>query len=213
VLPNKVKHHSTAVSAGLVLLARNPEHGIPRLLKTTYGFLSKVPYQSNLVGHRDVKAFLEPLEEGFLVEVIRNFLFKDRIYAQKERCKPITFTHLFPVDDLSLMCEEVLYVSDFATGTGYPLGHEDNRDARPVFNIFTDFTDLRDEGKIKPKNVNRGKKTKLKGMPRFEITYDLLCTVEERNLKFEARYPSGENGKVRKVAQICIASSFEPGTA
>jgi hypothetical protein len=133
------------------------------------------------------------------------------------------------------VCEEVLYVSDTAKGSGYPLNHKENRGkvpdnpslvlwteqrtpgAREAGNIYSDFTSLRRKLKIvNPKNAAPAKYRKgsgrTEGEPYYEITYDLVRVLAGKNFKFEARYPSGSGGKVQGVAQICIASTFQPGT-
>ncbi|KUJ10103.1 uncharacterized protein LY89DRAFT_596948 [Mollisia scopiformis] len=211
VLPRHDQDYITAVSSGAVLLTRNPEDGIPRLAETTYGFLTKQLYEPDWVGHTNGKPVLCPLEACLMIEVIDNFLEQGDILDSKHKWKPLTRTHHFPVDDKTLLCEEVLYVSDTTSSSEYHLNHEQNKNAQPAGNFFVDFTKLRNQGKIRPKGAGRGQKGK--GKARYEITYDLILLVDGRNLKIEVRYPSGQYGKIVKVAQICIAASFKPGTS
>lgn len=86
------------------------------------------------------------------------------------------------------------------------------------------MTFLRDEHKLTPiypkedeedreyQEYENGANEGTKGQVHYEITYDLVVTVEGRNLRYEARYPAGSRGKVLKTGQISIASAFRPGT-
>lgn len=47
----------------------------------------------------------------------------------------------------------------------------------------------------------------------YQVTYDLVVVVEGRNLRYEAWYPSAEDGTVQQAAQISIAAAFQPGTS
>lgn len=53
----------------------------------------------------------------------------------------------------------------------------------------------------------------VKGQLHYCIEFELVIQIDGRNLRFEARYPAGENGKVMGARQISIAGSFQPGTA
>jgi len=46
----------------------------------------------------------------------------------------------------------------------------------------------------------------------YKVYYDLYAIFEDRNLRYEARYPANESGKVQKAGQISIAAAFRPGT-
>ena len=50
------------------------------------------------------------------------------------------------------------------------------------------------------------------GKVHYKVDYDLYAIVEGRNLRYEARYPANESGKVQKAGQISIAAAFRPGT-
>jgi hypothetical protein len=53
----------------------------------------------------------------------------------------------------------------------------------------------------------------------WTVEFDLVMTVEGRNLRYEARWPpkaklqDGGEQEVQSSAQLCIAAAFEPGTA
>lgn len=76
--------------------------------------------------------------------------------------------------------------------------------AKEAGNIQTDFTKWKKNLKITRPDS---------GVPYYQITYDLVRVLDGRNFKFEARYPSGTSRrKAQGIAQICIASTFKPGT-
>lgn len=50
------------------------------------------------------------------------------------------------------------------------------------------------------------------GQLHYRVEFELVIIIEGRNLRFEARYPKGDNGVVRGARQISIAASFQPGT-
>lgn len=103
----------------------------------------------------------------------------------------------------------------------YQLSSDRFTEAQVAGKIVTDMTFLRDEHKLTPiypeedeahHGYENDKGGEIKGKAHYEITYDLVVTVEGRNLRYEARYPAGSRGKVLKTGQISIASAFRPGT-
>ena len=70
------------------------------------------------------------------------------------------------------------------------------------------MTFLRDDGTIQPIYPEPGKK----GMPHYKVDYELVALVQGRNLRYEARYPVGSEGRVRQSGQISVAAAFLPGT-
>jgi hypothetical protein len=67
------------------------------------------------------------------------------------------------------------------------------------------MTDLKEEAEIIPPSSGMGRRQR-------KIDYEWLGRVEGRNLLFEARYPRGPMGAIRKTGQVSIASAFQPGT-
>ncbi|KUJ10098.1 uncharacterized protein LY89DRAFT_675587 [Mollisia scopiformis] len=183
----------TAVSSGAVLRALNKEGGPERRAICSYGFL-RIQYfePKKFKGHQGAKPFRDPFDQD--------------LYVESER----------------LLCEELLYVSDLPLviddeteqplKSNYPLDHSHNRDAQVAGRIITDFTFLREEGKILPIYPESDDEGELIGKAHYEVTYDLIVIVDGRNLKYEARYPSGQSGKAQKIAQISLAAGFVPGT-
>jgi hypothetical protein len=48
------------------------------------------------------------------------------------------------------------------------------------------------------------------GRPHYRIEFELVMIIDERNLRYETRWPRG--GEARAYGQICIAAAFRPGT-
>lgn len=82
-------------------------------------------------------------------------------------------------------------------------------DAQIAGRIIVDMTFLRDKGIIKPVYAKNGKE----GVEHYRVEYELVAIVAGRALRYEARYPAGEEGKVLGRGQFCIAAAFREGTA
>lgn len=79
--------------------------------------------------------------------------------------------------------------------------------------LVSDMTFLRDDRLIR-RTVPRLDRDRMKqGMAHYEVILDLIAIIEGRNLRYEARYPANDSGKVQKTDQACIAAAFKPGTA
>jgi hypothetical protein len=68
------------------------------------------------------------------------------------------------------------------------------------------MTFLRDEGYIKVVEAQPGDPWK----SHYEVELELVMIVNNRDLRYEARWPVG--GEVRGNGQISIAAAFRPGT-
>lgn len=73
------------------------------------------------------------------------------------------------------------------------------------------MTFLKTERRIQPVMPNPGEN---KGLPHYSITFDIIIEVDGLNLYYEARWPSGGEGKAiaGSHGQVSIASAFDPGT-
>jgi hypothetical protein len=89
-------------------------------------------------------------------------------------------------------------------------------DAKCVGYIEIDMTDHKE---AITKETNGFKYSRAKKSKRWNkvIIFDLVVIVEGRQLKFEARWPSGvqspEEVKVRKTGYVSLAPSLAPGAA
>jgi hypothetical protein len=71
-----------------------------------------------------------------------------------------------------------------------------------------DMTFLRRENLIQVVTPAPGEK----GKKHYRVEFDLVITVDGRNLRYVAKYPPGGEGKVLEEGQTCIAAAFLPGT-
>jgi hypothetical protein len=79
------------------------------------------------------------------------------------------------------------------------------------------MTFLRDEGLIDITYPEPDENGVIRGGPHYRVEYDIVPTVEDRNLRYDAIWTPKENGQGSKrkrlqTAQISIASAFQPGT-
>jgi hypothetical protein len=88
------------------------------------------------------------------------------------------------------------------------------------------MTFLRKEGLIDITYPEPDENGVIRGFPHYRVEYDILVTVEDRNLRYEAIWTpkhSAQGSKKRKrsgqhrsevvqTAQVSIASAFQPGT-
>lgn len=144
--------------------------------------------------------------------------------------RPLKSVHAFPTDSKRLLCDEYLYVNDKPTASSYPLDHEYNNGeefrpghywallmgqrigARIVGKLVSDMTFLRDDRLIRRRAPRLDANGMKQGMTHYMVTFDLVAIIECRNLRYEARYPANNSGKVQKTDQVCIAAAFKPGT-
>lgn len=73
---------------------------------------------------------------------------------------------------------------------------------------MADMTPLRKKGLIKPIQPEKGSKMRRY----YKVEIRLVIIIEGRNLRFEARWPIGEDGRKMAEGQVSIAAAFRPGT-
>ncbi|PVH73664.1 hypothetical protein DL98DRAFT_430923 [Cadophora sp. DSE1049] len=203
----------TAVASGAVLRALNKQQGPSRQAYSSFGFLRIEPYlPDNFEGHRSAKPVRDEIDGEDYVTVIDYFMVKDTVIPSMHTYPPFKTYHTFEIDNPSLLCEEVLYVSDHATESHFALHDPRNKDAQVAGKIIVDMTFLRDEGKILPMLPVPDDGGVPQGKVHYKVEYDLYAVIEGRNLRYEALYPANETGRVQKTGQISIAAAFRPGT-
>jgi hypothetical protein len=88
------------------------------------------------------------------------------------------------------------------------------------------MTFLRDEGHIQITYPKPDEYGVTRGLPHYKVEYDIVVTVEGRNLRYEAIWTPKDNDQrskkrkrsdqhkfeVLQTAQVSIASAFRPGT-
>jgi hypothetical protein len=67
------------------------------------------------------------------------------------------------------------------------------------------MTFLKTENGIQPVTSPTGRRY-------YKVEFDLVIRVDGRNLYYDAFYPPGEEGRLQKAGQTCIAAAFIPGT-
>lgn len=68
------------------------------------------------------------------------------------------------------------------------------------------MTFLKERNLIQPVEPEEG----VKARGHYKVEYELVMIVNDRNMRWEARYPAG--GEVQGTGQISIAAAFVPGT-
>ncbi|KAH8748526.1 hypothetical protein BGZ57DRAFT_835412 [Hyaloscypha finlandica] len=212
ILSNK-KTCVTAVSSGSVLRGANLDGGPEREAYSSYGFLRNELYDpEQFMGHRNAETFIDPCDGEQYVKVIHYFIHHGAVLPPMHTYRPLKSVHAFPIDSERLLCDEYLYVNDKPTASSYPLDHEYNNGARIVGKLVSDMTFLRDDRLIRRRAPRLDADGMKQGMAHYVVTFDLVAIIECRNLRYEARYPANNSGKVQKTDQVCIAAAFKPGT-
>ncbi|TGO21604.1 hypothetical protein BPAE_0210g00090 [Botrytis paeoniae] len=154
----------TAVSCGAVLAALNKNNGPARRAQSSYGFFSREPYEKNpplgYPGHAESTFIRDreicPIDGDEYVHVINYFVIKGELVPPKYKFQPIISIYTFPLNEEKFICEELLYVSDKAILSHFPLEHDRNKDAQIAGRIIFDMTFLRTRKFIKPTTIRRG---------------------------------------------------------
>ncbi|PQE30977.1 hypothetical protein CJF32_00007970 [Rutstroemia sp. NJR-2017a WRK4] len=91
----------------------------------------------------------------------------------------------------------------------YFMMYSHDADAQIAGRIIVDMTFLREKGIIQPVEPEDDKD----GIEHYRVDYELVAIVEGRALRYEARWPAGEDGQVQGSGQLSIAAAFKEGTA
>ncbi|KAF7922130.1 uncharacterized protein EAE98_008341 [Botrytis deweyae] len=207
----------TAVSCGAVLAALNKTNGPARRAQSSYGFFSREPYEKNpplgYPGHVESTFIRDreicPIDGDEYVHVINYFVIKGELVPPKYKFPPITSIYTFPLNEEKFICEELLYVSDKARLSHFPLAHDRNNDAQIASRIIFDMTFLRTKKLIKPTTVRRGPISIVK--PHYQFQLEIFPELNGMLLEYYAKY-STENGKTTvSKGQVSVAAAFAPG--
>ncbi|KAI9640157.1 hypothetical protein NHQ30_011394 [Ciborinia camelliae] len=204
----------TAVSCGAVLAALNKKNGPARRAQSSYGFLTREPWQPNewgFEGHMDTTP--EPCEidgENYL-SVVNYFVIKGSLVPPRHQFAPFIAIHTFAEDEEMLICEEVIYVSDKAKDSHYPLHHEYNKDAQIASRIEFDMTSLKTKKKINLTKRQQGRTRMVE--PHYHIEFEIVAELKGMLLEYCAKYPTGVDGKVVSKGKVCVSPAFAPGCA
>ncbi|OBT51183.1 hypothetical protein VE04_08148 [Pseudogymnoascus sp. 24MN13] len=198
----------TAVSSGAVLRALNKKDGPERISRSSYGFLCTEEHEPDVFpAHRGIRPFSEPLDGRKYLKYTIFWLIHKGDEIPTEREYPIQVFYIFDAEeDTRFECKEFLFVSDNKMESHYRKNHEKNNGAAVVGVIETDMTFLKERNLIQPVEPEEG----VRARRHYKVEYELVMIVNDRNLRWEARYPAG--GEVQGIGQISIAAAFVPGT-
>ncbi|KIM99548.1 hypothetical protein OIDMADRAFT_19679 [Oidiodendron maius Zn] len=197
----------TAIAHGAVLRAMNKEKGPKRIAQCSYGFLRTEPYRE-WDEHKGVKPFIDELDGEKYVRDTIDWLVKKDAEVEYHEEHIIDAYHLFPAYRRVFKFEEVLYVSDTSFESHYKKSHKKNKGSEVAGRIIADMSFLVKENIIQPimPDPMSG------GKPHYKIEFQLVMIIDGRNLRYEARWPKGNDARVHGSGQICIAAAFQPGT-
>jgi len=211
LIPVECEEYSgTAVSTGAVISALNKHHGPRRIARSSYGFLRNEPYDKRTYpSHRYATSFIDKTSGERYVKTINYFLIIGARISHNEKFERFISIHLFPVDEEKLICEEIVYVSDYAKESHWAWDDNRNKEAEIAGRLEVDMTFLKTQGLVQPTLPEQG----LMGRTHYKVAFEIYAYVDGMSLKYAARYPQGEGGEVRATGQINIAAAFKPGTA
>ncbi|KAH9904408.1 hypothetical protein F4778DRAFT_780375 [Xylariomycetidae sp. FL2044] len=203
----------TAVSSDAVLRSLNKADGPKRFARSSYGILRRET-KGDHPEHAGFHGKWDPVDRFSYIPTIDWILKRDetREVPSVWISEPIVCYHTFDAKKTKhLVCEEVLYVSDQATRSHYPVMSRPNKDAQKVGTIEADWTFLITDNLIQPEvdvhdadDSDRGAPI---GVPHYKVRYTMVLKVVDRDLQCYAYY----DGKVVVQCQINIASAFAPG--
>lgn len=201
---------NTAVSHGAVLRAANKIDGPERIVRSSYGILRTEPYEPLILpAHSKAYPWTDPIDGNKYIKNAIDWIINKGELLPSGKSFTREASHTFEMDpDVRLICQEILFVSSKSHESHYRRKHENNKGCEEAGSILVDMTFLKDDPNFRPVYPGPGEK----GKPHYLVEFELVITINDRNLRFEAKYPAGENGVVMAERQISIAASFEPGT-
>lgn len=106
-------------------LVRN---GPSRHTESSYGFLRSEPFEpTSRSEHVGARPFTNPEDGELYIQTIVWFMVKGKIIPHRHEFPPFPSFHNKALKEKQFLCEEVLYVSDEATESHYPLDHRKNK--------------------------------------------------------------------------------------
>ncbi|CAJ2501486.1 Uu.00g043390.m01.CDS01 [Anthostomella pinea] len=198
-------HDVTAVASGAVLRAMNKERGPQRFARASYGILRRESH-GDWPSHIHAAKTRDKVDGFHYVNTIDWVLPRGTELESVWQCEPFACIHTFPQDAETLGCEEVLYVSDTATLSHWPVNKGRNKGAEKVGEIRVDFTFLKDRGLIRLERSTTEEGVVV-GEWHYKVHYTMVIKLVDRDLQCFAIY----DGRVVKKCRINIASGFLPG--
>ncbi|KAF2258275.1 hypothetical protein CC78DRAFT_621938 [Lojkania enalia] len=211
---------STAVVRGAVLRALNKEYGPQRIFESSYGIQVNEPFDPNTYeAHKGVKPHTDKDDGRKYVKSTIDWVIKagELVPNGKKYIRPMR--QAFAKNRKKLECTMKLYVSDKSHVSHYRVTHAENKGAELEGSIVADMSFLKDEKRIQPEYPFPDSSLS-SSQCYWAVYYDIVMTVEGRNLKYEAIWPSSTHPqsntgqqKITAQGQICVAAALRPGTA
>ncbi|PQE05216.1 Hsp70 family protein [Rutstroemia sp. NJR-2017a BBW] len=199
----------TAVASGSVLRAIDKKNGPQRISQSSYGFLRAEPWQpEQFRGHANTQPRRSKLDGDSYVHTINYFMIKAPNTLQGKSIAPDHKFESFPTYHISISRILGMLVC-FYSYLSFLEMYSHNTDAQIAGRIVVDMTFLREKGIIQPIEPEDDKD----GIEHYRVDYELVAIVEGRALRYEARWPAGEDGQVQGSGQLSIAAAFKEGTA
>ncbi|KAH8194146.1 hypothetical protein TruAng_011693 [Truncatella angustata] len=210
----------SAVASGGILRSLNKDLGPARFIRSSFGLLRTEPWDDEKEEFK-IAGLTKPQRSS----TDGGYWVRDTIYwvlkhgsevVTRSNNKPvepvwtseaISCTHTIVATQGPLRCEELLFVSDSDTESYYKRDHSKNHGAEVIGRIITDFTFLRKQGLIRPRQRFDEETGKPVGRKHYEVEYELFLRVVGRDLQCYAKYKDTEIQR----CQINIASAFDAG--
>ncbi|RSM15778.1 hypothetical protein CDV31_004879 [Fusarium ambrosium] len=197
-----------AVSQGAILRALDKKNGPARFARSSYGLLRSEPWGDHIEHSGQNYSVDRVTGDHFLMNTVLWVLKKgDKIGPNWVSGKPLETVHYIEVGN-PLICREVIYVSDTATESHYPLGHKKNKGAKKAGTLEVDFSFLQQKGLIKPIEPEIGKNGKTIGKKHWKVEFLIYLKVIGRDLSCIVK----RDGKVINSCRMNIAPGFAMGT-
>ncbi|KAI1865985.1 uncharacterized protein JN550_007963 [Neoarthrinium moseri] len=209
------EYDASAVASGGILRALNKEGGPGRFARSSYGILRDEPYR--LHEEHLIAGVVRPGRDSLDGALwVRDTIFWALKLGNEEPLGPVWTSEPLPCTQSfdsrktkrrRLIAIDRLYVSDTATESHYQRNHQKNEGAKPVGEIVTDFTFLRDNGLIQPVKGIMTDEGQRWGRKHYDVDYHLYLRLVGRDLKCYAVY----NNSIVQQSVINISSAFAAG--
>ncbi|KAI1868190.1 hypothetical protein JX265_007013 [Neoarthrinium moseri] len=209
------EYDASAVASGGILRALNKEGGPGRFARSSYGILRDEPYR--LHEEHLIAGVVRPGRDSLDGALwVRDTIFWALKLGNEEPLGPVWTSEPLPCTQSfdsrktkrpRLIAIDRLYVSDTATESHYQRDHQKNEGAKPVGEIVTDFTFLRDNGLIQPVKGIMTDEGQRWGRKHYDVDYHLYLRLVGRDLKCYAVY----NNSIVQQSVINISSAFAAG--
>ncbi|KEF55827.1 uncharacterized protein A1O9_08578 [Exophiala aquamarina CBS 119918] len=211
---------TSAVARGAVLRALNKSDGPSRISRSSFGFLRHEQY---LEYTEHIEAGVKPARDPVdhydsVYDTIWWVIQAGTELPTRFETEAIKSCHYFPRDEDRLICVERLYSSPRKHRSHFQNHHPENEGKHSAFLLSYIEVNVSEFKKEFPEvdKATAGPRMRVSNRKIRVVQFDLVIIVEGRQLKYEARWPSGapspEAVRIRKQGYVSLAPSFVPGT-